>query len=103
MKCDKCQNKAWCYDGNHELTRHGCAENNWCCFSPITNYDRLRAKSVEEMAFELAMSGCPKPHFVKDNEFVDCPAEREPSKADCVACWLDWLRQEVDDGKAESD
>ena len=53
-QCDKCQNKAWCYDGNHELTLHSCAENNWCCFSPVTNYDRLISKSPEELAEWLA-------------------------------------------------
>lgn len=62
---------------------------------PITNADRIRAMTDEEMAFELACSGCPKEHFIKDNEFVDCPAAHEPSKADCVKCWLDYLNQEV--------
>ena len=62
---------------------------------PITNADRIRAMTDEEMAFELACSGCPKEHFIKDNEFVDCPAAHEPSKADCVKCWLDYLKQEV--------
>lgn len=60
-----------------------------------TNAARIRAMSDEELAFELAQSGCPKIYFNKDNEVVDCPAEKEPSRGDCVKCWLDWLKQEV--------
>lgn len=73
---------------------HGCSNGE--PRKPKTNGDRIRAMTDEGMAFELACSGCPKEHFIKDNEFVDCPAEREPSKADCVKCWLDYLKQEVD-------
>ena len=62
---------------------------------PQNNFERLKAMSMDELTFELAQSGCPKVHFIKDNEFVDCPAEREPSRADCVKCWLDWLKEEI--------
>lgn len=64
---------------------------------PRNNFERLKNMSMDELAFELAQSGCPKVHFIKDNEFVDCPAEREPSRADCVKCWLEWLKEEVHD------
>lgn len=51
-----------------------------------TNYDRLRAKSVEEMAEFMKNSGagCPGGCFVGD---YGCK--------DCKDCWLDWLKQEV--------
>lgn len=89
MKCDKCQNKAWCYDGNHELTRHGCAENNWCCFSPITNADRIRAMTDEELAKWMA----------NKVECQYCSVRSEwctESEASCRTNWLDWLKQEVE-------
>lgn len=57
---------------------------------PKTNYDRLRAKSVEEMAefFMREYDGedlftCPVPH--------PCPTSREAS---CKQCFLDWLKRE---------
>lgn len=53
---------------------------------PITNYDSLRAKSMEEMAEFMKSSGagCPDGHFVGD---YDCK--------DCKNCWLNWLKQEA--------
>lgn len=53
---------------------------------PITNADRIRAMSVEEMAEFMKSSGagCLDGHFVGD---YDCK--------DCKNCWLDWLKQEV--------
>lgn len=64
---------------------------------PRNNFEMLKAMSMEELAFELAQSGCPKVHFIKDNEFVNCPADREPSRADCVKCWFEWLKEEITD------
>ena len=92
MKCDKCQNKAWCYDGNHELTRHGCAENNWCCFSPITNADRIRAMSDEELAVWM----------VQWTDCYECVARTRgccQSDESCASSICNWLKQEADNGK----
>ena len=51
----------------------------------ITNADRFRAMSVEEMAVEMtAKGGCP--HDCETPDDID---------TDCVQCWLDWLREEV--------
>ena len=72
---------------------HGCSSG--VERKPRNNFEEIKAMSMDELAFELAQSGCPKVHFIKDNEFVDCPAEREPSRADCVKCWLEWLKEEI--------
>ncbi len=55
-----------------------------------TNADRIRAMSDEELAKKLAWRAeCPdKAHQDKCNE-------------DCFGCWLDWLRQEADNGGPE--
>lgn len=94
MKCDKCQHKAWCYDGNHELTRHVCAENNWCCFSPITNADRIRAMTDEELA-EFMRKGCDDRECPDISFPADTPFAKDANNEQCRKCWLDWLKQEV--------
>ena len=53
---------------------------------PKTNHDRLRAKSVEELAIFLAnLASCP-----------ECTARREDCGINCGEAWLDWLRQETE-------
>lgn len=48
--------------------------------------DRIRAMSDEELAIEMtAKGGCPH----------DCE-EPENMETDCVKCWLDWLKEEVE-------
>lgn len=51
-----------------------------------TNADRIRQMSDEELAIEeTAKGGCP--HDCETPDDLD---------TDCVRCWLDWLKQEVD-------
>ena len=55
---------------------------------PQTNADRIRAMTDEELAIEeTAKGGCP--HDCETPDDLD---------TDCVRCWLDWLKQEVDNG-----
>lgn len=58
-----------------------------------TNYDKLRAKSIEEMAEWIGESidceVCKTMHHTENDE---CPSN--PHQA-CVNFWLDWLRQEA--------
>ena len=51
-----------------------------------TNADRIRAMSVEKMA-EIMVHDCP-PNY----QHGDC------HELDCQQCWLDWLKQEVEEG-----
>lgn len=54
----------------------------------VTNADRIRAMTDEELAIEeTAKGGCP--HDCETPDDLD---------TDCVRCWLDWLKQEVDNG-----
>lgn len=51
---------------------------------PLTNADRIRAMTDEELA-----------------EIIECQDSRqwdECYQGDCKECLLDWLKQEVDDG-----
>lgn len=76
------------------------ADNEYCfaCdngnqFKPITNYDRLRAKSMEEMAEFMNCGACPPGRDVTEL----CHDEDGGSVPYmCNLCWLDWLKQEVE-------
>lgn len=55
---------------------------------PQANADEIRAMSDEELAAEMtAKGGCPH----------DCETPDDMG-TDCYKCWLDWLRQEAQDG-----
>ena len=72
----KCKNKDWCAkDYNPEL-------DNYECFEPMTNADRIRAFSVEELA-----------EFLAKNQKI---GNVEQCGNGYRQLWLDWLRQEVD-------
>ena len=55
------------------------------CNEPQTNGDRIRAMTDEELAMLLQPT---------------CPSRvcRDEPPHDCYKCWLDWLKQEVDNG-----
>ena len=59
---------------------------------PITNYDEIRAMSIEGLAGYLAPCACPPIWF---NEDTDCPVNKEPYESACLQCWLDFLKQEA--------
>ena len=81
MKCDTCANKNCPFD---KKVAKDIVLSCDAYKSHDTNYDRIRAMSVEELANKLAWRAeCPdKFHQDKCNE-------------DCFGCWLDWLNQEV--------
>ena len=58
---------------------------------PRTNADRIRAMSDEELAVLLEGCICP----IEPCSEID--RDTEPDKKKCTQCWLDWLRQEVND------
>ena len=52
---------------------------------PITNADRIRAMTDEELSIFLAnLAACP-----------ECNARREDCGTNCWETWLDWLKQEA--------
>jgi len=62
---------------------------------PITNADRIRAMTDEELAEFLQKNrgGC---RALTTESYV-CDFYTDDLHTDCNACWLDWLKQEVDD------
>ena len=57
---------------------------------PLTNADRIRTMSDEELAQALPFPSCP-PHEGK------CTFSSMIASS-CDDCWLQWLREEVKDG-----
>lgn len=57
------------------------------CEKPMTNGDRIRAMSDEELAELFRHLCCPYLLGAK----VGCNAKNKG----CFDCWLDWLKQEV--------
>ena len=55
---------------------------------PITNADRIRAMSDEELVRWVGLDSCPK------DAVCTLPVN-------CEKCWLDWLRQPVKEGDNE--
>ena len=56
---------------------------------PMTNADRIRAMSDEELAAELGIKQCPD----KDR-WQGC-------SGDCEACWLEWLREPAEEAQSD--
>ncbi len=93
--CLCCKNPGCAGRGDTELNYEGDAIT--CLgFEPMTNVDRIRVKSDEELAewIETIVSCllCP----LKNKS---CKGGRFESRASCKQHWLDWLREEgVADG-----
>lgn len=55
---------------------------------PITNADRIRAMSDEELAIFLESATCPTP-------YNGSWCRRDSERWNCKDCWLDWLKGEA--------
>lgn len=77
-----------------------CADYEWCAEhedcglfktkQKQTHYDRIVSKSPEELAEFMWIRGCPT--------VAMCDACIKSSMdKDCKECWLDWLKEEVDE------
>ena len=91
MKCNTCRNESYCYDGNHQLTRDGCADNGFAAYVPQTNADRIRRMTDAELAEWVKLMVC------KYRSCGNCPMSDwcEPGKG--IAEWLK-APVEVDNG-----
>jgi hypothetical protein len=56
---------------------------------PLTNADRIRAMSDEELAEQLSTKYCPNDSSYK---------QKCVEQVSCWSCWLGWLKKEVKDG-----
>ena len=63
-------------------------------YNPVTNADRIRAMSDEELAIILA-EGC---HNTRECPTICAPIYPFDEVVEsCAKCWLEWLKQEVDE------
>lgn len=63
---------------------------------PTTNYDRIKSKTPEELADYLIQYGaCPPERMYPDS----CPNCDRVTPKVCYDCWLDWLKQEAEEGE----
>lgn len=76
-----------CYAANHK-----CFGEDMCrCVEPMTNADRIRTMSDEELAEFLESShGCPSDD--------DCEYGRYAKIENCIKHWENWLRQPAEGG-----
>ena len=72
--------------------RHGCFGEDMCrCIEPMTNADRIRAMSDEEMAeFIISIPMC-----VGEDEDLNCEIDV------CKECFLKWLQQPAEEDDHE--
>lgn len=69
-----------------EANCRGCFEGSHYRPKPITNADRIRAMSDEELAVM----------FFNYHYSFTCPEKGcHECKESCMDCWLDWLKEEV--------
>lgn len=84
MSCETC--KYTNEDGNGTHCR-GCIHNAEDHYKPITNADRIRNMSDEELVIIIK---CPY-----DNLPGECTCEEDDSRANCIKCCLEWLQAEA--------
>ena len=59
---------------------------------PLTNGDRVRSMTDEELAeWKAGGDQCPPTQFFGDYDCISHPS--------CKDCWLDWLKQEVENNE----
>ena len=88
-----------CFFRNECKMREPTAEVASCyCYkhdTRITNADRIRAMSDEELSDFLSRSGKYFCHGIG----YDPHSERCDYGYECEECWIDWLKQEATDGR----
>lgn len=90
----------YCTD-DHKCTRWPDEAMNFCVLGPCkyekpSNGDRVRAMSDEELAeFFATLPCCPPGEDLEEMCFPNDSCEGTDLK---VKCWLNWLRQEADNG-----
>ena len=87
--CLTCRNEHCCIEPDLRKIRSECEY-----YRPITNADRIRSMTDEELAEFLQKnhdrSGC----RALTTESYICDFYKDDLNTDCKKCWLDWLKQE---------
>ena len=87
-ECDNCAYGGW-LNGKDAITeictkcRYICGEPTKWKAMPMTNADRIRAMSDEELAKQFSHTS------ICEEKYPKCMEDRE----DCVECLLKWLKQ----------
>lgn len=69
---------------------HGCSSG--VERKPRNNYEAIKAMNMEQMAGLFEDTGdCPPRACPHDGEGANV------TRKDCLACWLDWLKEEIAD------
>lgn len=84
--CENCNLNRLCKELDALGYTRGC---NTFHLTRKTNADYIRAMTDEELAFRLKEITCPFRYGGKVNCNID--------NKGCYQCWLDWLKQEVDE------
>ena len=83
MKCDKCKRKDWC--DSHSMEYDSCVMGGFSDYLPLTNADKLRAMTDEELADWI--------HQVQDEDAYRKENFLPPLSA---KWWLDWLKKRAE-------
>ena len=83
LKCEKLKDCPWSSDPEVICSAYQQ--------KPITNADRIRAMSDEELATWLGV-------YCNGQTAQEVGKPCASDIGSCEECWLDWLRQEVEDG-----
>ena len=79
--CLTCRNEHCCVEQDLRKIRSECEY-----YRPITNADRIRNMTDEELAAFASELGC----------HPSASAQTCRGVANCAECWLDWLKQEAE-------
>lgn len=101
--CDNCKHK----ELEHKFDKWPCMD---CCDGdrrdPVRNADRVRAMTDEEFANFIVHRDCCPGFFTgtfsdasRKKYGFDGRSERCECGECCYECWLDWLRQEAEEGE----
>jgi hypothetical protein len=86
INCKNCKSRCVWAGKDREPEHKKC----FVGYTPITNADRIRAMTDEELAEFMVRTGteysCPPPHYFGKNEYC------QKHLPDCKKCWLDWLK-----------
>ena len=85
---DGCKGCAYVSRGEHEIPCVKCAQNASDNYKRMTNADRIRSMSDEELAMNMM---CPNENGLGE---IECD---KSDNCNCYACILKWLQSEVEE------
>ena len=90
---DGCKGCAYVSRGEHEAPCVKCMQNASDNYKRMTNADRIRSMSDEELAEFLDI-------IEQDgiqSQYGGVPCDCCTEKTECSSCWVEWLQSEVEE------